>query len=139
MPKQSDLALNPVVIRQHKELQEKNYDNRTIKSTTKGGASLSSGWVFKPGVHGASAGKKGYSRKSLACPMTAQALQNTWRNFRFRVSVIMDEKGLEAAGYDVLCTMTGKCTLRRNPFCISSFRDLRNELSCCDRGGIKRP
>ena len=35
-----------------------------------------------------------HSRKSLACPMTAQALQNTWRNFRFRVSVLWMKKGL---------------------------------------------
>ena len=32
--------------------------------------------------------------KSLACPMTAQALQNTWRNFLFRVSVLWMKKGL---------------------------------------------
>ena len=35
-----------------------------------------------------------YSRKSLACLMTAQALQNTLRNFRFRVSVLWMKKGL---------------------------------------------
>ena len=77
-----------------------------LKSTTKGRASLSSGWVFKPEVHGASGWEEGYSRKSLACPMTAQALQNTWRNFSLPGQCIMDEKGLEAGGYDVLRTMS---------------------------------
>ena len=38
--------------------------------------------------------EEGYSRKSLACLMTAQALQNTLRNFRFRVSVLWMKKGL---------------------------------------------
>lgn len=52
---------------------------------------------------------------------------------------IMDEKGLESAGYDTSHHEPGECALRRNPFCTSSFRELRNELPCCDRGDIKRP
>ena len=38
--------------------------------------------------------------------MTAQALQNTWSKFSLPGQCIMDEKGLEAAGYDVLRTMS---------------------------------
>ena len=43
---------------------------------------------------------------------------------------IMDEKGLEAAGYDVLRTMSQENV---------RYAEIRFELPCCDRGSIKRP
>ena len=104
--KQSDLALNPVVIRQHKELQEKKIMTiEQLKALPKAelhchlDGSLSREFMERQ------LGRR-VQQEELSVSDDCTSLAEYLEKFSLPGQCIMDEKGLEAAGYDVLRTMS---------------------------------
>ena len=76
-----------------------------LKALPKAELHCRSGRVFKPGVHGEPAGKK-VQPEELSVSDDCTSLAEYLEKFSLPGQCIMDEKGLEAAGYDVLRTMS---------------------------------